>query len=289
MAQGGRAGGIARRLVGSILAVLVLLLAPISLIGGWAWSQVSDTDRFVATYAPLARTPEVHRLISTALTDEIVGRLGVAGRLPATRRAVANATDAVIASDAFTAAWTTSLRLAHSQLTSLLAADPGTIEINDGALQVQLGPFADAVKQYLVGAGVPFAGLIPEVDAAVTVVQLDAGTVAQARFAYRLLAASAAWLPWLSLVLAVATVLLWPTKRGGLILAGCAAAVGAAALALALSRAGAILPTLAPESVRPVAALFVTTALAAFPSPVLALFVAGAAAAFTGALSVRTV
>lgn len=285
MAQGSRAGGIARRVTGSVLAVLVMLLAPVSLVAGWAWSQVSDTDRFVATYAPLAGAPEVHQLIGTAVTDEITGRLGVVGRLPATRQVVANATEAVLSSDALAAAWQTSLRLAHAQLASLLAADSGTIEINDGALQVQLGPFADAVKQYLVGAGVPFASLIPEVTAAITVVQLDPDTVALARLAYRVLGTSAVWLPWLTLILAILVVMVWPTKRGGLILADSAAMIGAALLTLALSQAAAVVPTLVAENVRPVTTLFVGTALESFPSPTLAVFVAGAAAFFTGVMA----
>lgn len=264
--------------------MLVMVLAPVSLVAGWASSQLSDADRFMATYGPLGSSAEVRQLIGDSLTEAIVGRLGLVGRLPATRSAVADAADAVIASDAFTAAWTISLRLAHAQLTSLLAADPGSAEGDDKALQLQLGPFADAVKQHLIGAGVPFADLIPEVDAAVTIVQLDADTVTRMRIADRLLAVGAAWLPWLSLILAIATVLAWPTRRGGLLLAGCAVMAGAAALTLALFRAGVVLPALAPESLRSVAALFTTTTLAAFPLPVLALFAGGAAAVLAGCL-----
>lgn len=275
----------ARRVVAVVLAALVVVLAPVSLVAGWAWSQVNDTDRFLATYAPLATSPEVRTLVTTRVTDEIAGRLGVVGRLPATRQVIADATDAVLTSDALDTAWRASLRLAHAQLNSLLAAEPGAVELNDGALQLQLGPFADAVQQRLVAAGVPFAGLIPEVNAAVTIVQLDAETVAQARLGYRLLGASASWLPWLVLICAIAVVLTWPTRRGGLILAGSAAMLGAALLAVALQQGAAMVPGLVAEDVRPVASLFVRTALAAFPSPTLAAFFAGAAALFTGLLA----
>jgi hypothetical protein len=277
--------GIVRRILAGILAALVVLLAPVSLLTGWAWSQVSDTDRFVATYGPLATSPEVRTLVGTRLTDEIAGRLGVVGRLPATRRVIADATDAVLTSDALDTAWRASLRLTHAQLNSLLAAEPGAVELNDGALQLQLGPFADAVKRRLVDAGVPFAGLIPEVNAAVTIVQLDADTVAQARLGYRLLGATASWLPWLALVAGVAIVLLWPTRKVGLIIAGSAAMLGAALLAVALLQGAAIVPELVPADIRPVASLSVRTALGAFASPALTVFVAGAAALFTGLMA----
>ena len=285
MAGSSGAAGVVRRVVASVLAVLVMALAPMSLVAGWAWSQVSDTDRFVATYAPLAQAPELHQLISTTLTDEITGRLGLVGRLPATRQVVADATLAVVSSDAVNAAWTASLRLTHARLVSLLADDPGTLELNDGALQVQLGPFADAVTHRLVEAGVPFARLIPEVNAAVTIVQLDAETVAQARLGYRVLGVTAAWLPWLVLVLAIAVVLVWPTKRGGLILAGSAGMLGAALLAVGLAQVVPVMEGLAPANTRPVAGLLADAALSGFPSPTLAVFVAGAAALFTGLMS----
>jgi hypothetical protein len=285
VADGGGARTVARRVAASVLAVVVLLVAPGSLVAGWAWSQVSDTDRFVATYGPLAGSPEVRDLVRARLTDEIAGRLGVVGRLPATRQAISDATDAVLTSDVVDTAWRASLRLAHAQLNSLLSAEPGSVELNDGALQFQLGPFADAVKQHLVSTGVPFASLIPEVDAAVTIVQLDADTVARARFGYRLLGATASWLPWLVLLAAGAVVLVWPTRRGGLVLAGSATLVGAVLLAIALQQAGATVPSLVAENLRPLTALVAGTVLDAFRSPVLALGVAGAATLFTGLMA----
>lgn len=285
MADSAGAGTVARRVAASVLAVVVLLVAPVSLVAGWAWSQVSDTDRFVATYGPLAASPEVRDVVRTRLTDEITGRLGAVGRLPATRQAISDATDAVLSSDVVETAWRTSLRLAHAQLNSLLSAEPGSVELNDGALQLQLGPFADAVRQRLVNAGVPFASLIPEVNAAVTIVQLDADTVAKARLGYRVLGATASWLPWLALLAGTAAVLLWPTRRGGLILAGTATLLGAVLLALALQQAGAIVPSLVAENLRPLAVLVVGTALEAFRSPTLALGVAGAATLFTGLMA----
>jgi hypothetical protein len=270
-----------------VLAVVVVVLAPLSLVAGWAWSQVSDTDRFVATYGSLSGSPEARALISNRLTTEITARLGVIGRLPATREVITRTTDAVLTSEAGEAAWRTSLRRAHLRLNALLADKPGTVEVNDGALQIQLGPFADAVKQRLVNAGVPFANLLPEVDAAITVAQLNPDNVAKARLAYRVLDATTPWLSWLALLAGVATVMLWPTKRGGLILAGCAAMLSAGVLAVALTQTAAIVPTLVAANLQPITTLFISTAFESFRSPALALFVAGAATLFTGAMAER--
>lgn len=287
MARESRGAAVPRRVAASVLAVVVVLLAPLSLVTGWAWSQISDTDRFVATYGSLSGSPEARALISDRLTTEITARLGVIGRLPATREVITRTTDAVLTSEAGEAAWRTSLRRAHLRLNALLADKPGAVEVNDGALQIQLGPFADAVKQRLVNAGVPFASLLPEVDAAITVAQLNPDNVAKARLAYRVLDATTPWLSWLALLAGVATVLLWPTKRGGLILAGCAAMLGAGVLAVALIQTAAIVPTLVAANLQPIATLFVSTAFESFRSPALALFLAGAATLFTGAMAER--
>src|SRR4051794_23613667 len=43
----------------AVLIVLGCLMAPLAVVTGWAKSTLTDTDAFVATYAPLARNPEV--------------------------------------------------------------------------------------------------------------------------------------------------------------------------------------------------------------------------------------
>jgi hypothetical protein len=125
------------------------------------------------------------------------------------------------------------------------------------------------------------------VDASITLAQLNADNVAKARLAYRVLDTTTPLLPWLALLAGVATVMLWPTKRGGLILAGCAAMLGAGVLAVALAQTATIVPTLVTADAQPFAALFVRTALESFRSPTLALIIAGAATLFTGAMAER--
>ena len=94
-------------------------------------------------------------------------------------------------------------------------------------------------------------------------------------------------LPWFALVAGIAVVLVWPGRRCGLIIAGAAALLGGALLAVALLRAGVVVPGLVAENIRPVAGVFVRTAIAAFLSPTLAVLLAGAAALFTGVMAER--
>ena len=46
-----------------MLILLGVLLAPVAVITGWATWTLTDTDRFVATYAPLADSPEVQSYV----------------------------------------------------------------------------------------------------------------------------------------------------------------------------------------------------------------------------------
>src|SRR5437867_12904818 len=50
-----------------LLIVLGSLLAPLAVTAVWVNSQVSDTDRYVATLAPLPRDPALQR----AVTDRV--------------------------------------------------------------------------------------------------------------------------------------------------------------------------------------------------------------------------
>src|SRR3954471_21326808 len=55
-----------RRWTAGFLIALSCILAPLSVVSIWVRNQVLDTDRYVATVAPLASNPEI---INTAAAD----------------------------------------------------------------------------------------------------------------------------------------------------------------------------------------------------------------------------
>jgi hypothetical protein len=269
------------------LAVLAGLLAPLSLAAGWTWSQLSDTDRFVASYAGLARTPEVRSLVSGKVTAAINTQLGSLAENSFAQQVVADTVSSMVDSEAFAGTWEQTLRTSHSQLRGLLAAEPGAVAYTDGALQLQLQPFAEAAKQRLIAAQVPFADRLPTITATVPLIELDPQLVAQARGAYRGLELAASWLPWLALLSGVGAVVLWPNKRRSLIVLGAAVGVGAAAFAYSWSQVITLTVGVIPESLQPVGRVFFGLAGLALVSPTLGLAVAAAALLFTGLLSAR--
>ena len=244
----------------AILVTLTGIVAPVSVVAAWASTQVSDTDAFVAAYAPLSQDTEVQQALAARLSSTIQDRLDlpaltqqlieeVAGSRPVAGRLLPSLTgplqdfvadfidaqaNTFVASDAFSKVWEVALRTTHTQFVALISgAEDGALALDDGKLQLQLGPFVEALKQRLIANAFPLAERIPPVTTAVDLVQLDPRTVAQAQAAYRLLTVVAEWLPWLLLLLPALALLLAQDLRRTVIACGAAMAAGIAVVWLA--------------------------------------------------------
>jgi hypothetical protein len=244
----------------ALCLVLVGVLAPLSIVATWAHDEVSDTDRYVETVAPLADSPEVQAAVTARLTDRIMGLLDVEAvtkdaidALAARglrQRAVAGLTalsgpltqgvenfvgtqvGRIVASDEFADAWAQANRVAHTQMVAVLTGETGeAVQVSGGTVQLNLGVVIDRVKERLVDAGFTLASRIPQVSAEVTLFQ--SADLARAQTAFRLLDAAARALPIIALVrLGIAIAVSSRTRRtltiGALVIAGSMLALGAA-------------------------------------------------------------
>ena len=273
-----------RTAVGVVLAVLAGLLAPLAVVAGWAQAQVADTEAFVATYAPLARDSGVQGVVADRLTDAITAHLP-GGEVGVVRRLVERQVVEFTGGDTFAGAWEAALRLSHGELHALLTGEPGRLQVVEGAVQVRFAPFADAVTQRLVEAGVPFVDRLPEVTGGVTVVQVDPALLPLLQFGYRMLAALAGWLPLLTLVAALAALWVWPRKRSGVIGLGLTLASGMLLVWVAVTVVIGIVLGGAAEPVAVLGAALAEAALSGLRSPALAVIVTGGILVFLGAVT----
>ena len=289
MAGAGRGSG--RRVagwriaLGVLLAVLAGVLAPAAVVADWADDQVNDTEAFVARYAALAHDPRVRELVSNSATEAITNQLGLGDNALAeavVRRTVTSFAE----SEAFDAAWSASLRLAHGEFRALLTGEAGSLQVaEDGQVRLRLAPFVDAVKQRLAQAGVPFVDQLPEVTAAVPVLTVDPRVLPALRLGYRVLGLGAASLGWLAVAFAVAAVWVWPRRRAALITLGSALVAGVVVVwAVTATVVRALLAGLAPP-LDAVGTLLAESALSPMQSPALAVAVTGAVLAGLGALA----
>ena len=236
------------------------MLAPLSILATWAHDEVSDTDRYVETVAPLADSPEVQAAVTTRLTARIVGLIdvqavtkdaidalqqrGLPPRAVASLTAltpplaagvesfVNNQVRRVVASDAFADAWAQANRVAHNQMVAVLTGETGeAVSVSGGTVQLNLAPVIDAVKERLVDAGFTLASRIPAVTTEITLFQSEG--LAKAQTAFRLLDAAARALPIIALILLGVAVAVSRRRRrtltiGAIVIAASMVLLGAA-------------------------------------------------------------
>lgn len=229
-----RSRGWGRTFAATVLIVLGTLIAPLALVAVWANVQLTDTDRFVASYSVLASDPAVQAAVTDQVVEAIEGQVDIPtlttdvidgvielGTGPAATRAlellkgpaaqglqslVGTVVERFVESEAFANVWATALRVSHSQVVSALQNDPdAAIALgSDGSIGIQLAPIIDAAKDVLVDQGVGFAASIPTVDRTITVAQVD--SLASVQLAYELVVAAGLWLPWVAILLLAAGV-----------------------------------------------------------------------------------
>lgn len=294
-------------LLAVVLIVLGAILAPVAVVASWAKIQLTDTDSFVATYAPLAKDPAVQAFITDQavkavqdhvdipqVTSQVIDGITELGTGPVATKALnalkgplaqgivslmTSTVQRFVASDAFAQVWEQALRTSHDQLVATMQNDPkAAVTVGaDGSIGIQLGPIIDRVKQLLVDQGLTFASQIPSVDRTVTVAQNS--SIPTLQLFYGLAIAAGAWLPWVAIGLLALGVIV--ARRRALALIWAAVALGLAmALTLAALAVGRIVfvasasPSLVPSKLAQTLYSTVTDAMIATAVAVLVLALA---------------
>lgn len=236
------------------LIVIGAILAPVAVVASWAKIQLTDTDAFVATYAPLAKDPGVQQYVTDEavtviqdnvdipqLTSQVIDGITGLGTGPVATRAlealkaplaqgivslIQTTVGRFVASDAFAQVWQEALRASHTQLVATMQGDPkAAVAIGkDGSVGIQLGPIIDRVKQLLEDQGLGFASRIPTIDKTITVAQNS--SIPTLQVFYNLAVVAGAWLPWVSIGLLALGVIV--ARRRALALIGAASALAIA-------------------------------------------------------------
>ncbi|WP_328913933.1 MULTISPECIES: hypothetical protein [unclassified Streptomyces] len=246
-----------RAAISALLITLAALLAPLATVAVWVADQMGDTDRYVATVAPLASKPDVQKAVADRVTDAVMTRIDLDALLSAVtpderphlksalgvlsgpitegikdfvHQTVAN----FVATDAFATIWTQLNRQAHAAFTGVLTGDSDSaVRVRGDAVVLDLAPVVDQVRQRLVDRGLTIASRLPTVRADFTLV--ESKDVRQAKTWFHALQLAGNWLPPITLILAAIGVLLARRRRRALVTAALAIAVGVAALGVGLA------------------------------------------------------
>ena len=268
-----------RAIVATLLIVVGCVLAPLAGVAVWARNQVSDTDRYVATVAPLAADPAIQAAITDQITTQVFTYLDVQGlttqavdalsqrsnlpprvtsQLQALSGPIANGVQSftrtqvakIVQSPAFADAWIQANRLAHAELVKALTGEGGgSITVENDTVSINLAAFIQTVKQQLLANGFTLAERIPPVNASFVLFQ--SADITRARSAFGLLSTLGTWLPIIALVLLGLGVYVARDHRRALIGAGLGVAVSMLVLAVGLAVFRSIYLDAVPASVLP--------------------------------------
>ncbi|MFI0370134.1 hypothetical protein ACH35V_19875 [Actinomadura sp. 1N219] len=150
-----------RRAVAALLMALAGFGLVASVIGVWGARTTLETDRWVATVAPLPENPEINAAMATYLTDQVFTHLNVRGRLaealppraaflagPVTNAVHDHLRDRVrnyMGTEQFAALWRQANRFAHAQLVAIVEGRSETVNVQNGTVTLNLLPVINDV------------------------------------------------------------------------------------------------------------------------------------------------
>ncbi|MGH2636615.1 MAG: hypothetical protein ACRDHU_10805 [Actinomycetota bacterium] len=155
-----------RRVSTAILLVLAVLLFALAVPGVWVRRTLADTDRYVATVAPLAQDEAVQEYLARTVTTQVFSALGVEDRLQsslsslaprlvflagpmadAVRGFVQEKVQQIFASDAFASYWGRANRFVHQQVIAALRGEGEAVTVADGKVVLSLLPLVNQALQ----------------------------------------------------------------------------------------------------------------------------------------------
>jgi hypothetical protein len=223
-----------RRAALVFLLVLGCGLAGMSAIAVWTRATVLDTDRYVSTMAPIARSPAVQDAVGDKLDARISGAIDfdalarqvtprdadlLAPAISAGLQSVIRSRiDAFVHGPRFPALWDRVNLRAHETVVGLLTTGrAGRLELEDDTVYLDMSAVVDRVKQDLEERGLTRVAdaIPPTVDGRVTL--LTSEGFAKGRDAIDLLESLTIALPILSLACLIGHVLLSESRRRGVL------------------------------------------------------------------------
>lgn len=257
-----------RSMVAVVCLVVGSLLLPVSVMTIWTRNLLLDTDRYVATVEPLASDPEVQSAVSariSAKVSELVDVKSLAQEaLPENAQFLAvpiasgadnlinQATTRVVRSDQFEKAWVEANRVGHDGLVAALTGRDGElVSTQDGKVVLKLGAVVKEVLDRVDERfGIDIASKVPADQLNVDFVLVESKQLADAQSAIRLLEK----LAWASIILAIgfllASVLIMPDHRKGILRVGIGIIVGMVLLRIGFSLGRELFLTNLPSGVQ---------------------------------------
>jgi len=155
----------ARRVVAAILIAITAFALVFGVVGVWSARTALNTDKWVATVAPLPRDPQVAAAVSEYATTQVFQAIDVEQRLrtvlppqaafvagPLTsqlRDTVRKTVDNVLQSDRFQRLWVEMNRRAHARAVAVLKGTSDVVVVRENRVNIDLLPMINQVLREL--------------------------------------------------------------------------------------------------------------------------------------------
>ncbi len=262
-AEGHRKLPLWRRIVVSVLVVLVCILAPISVLGVWVRNTILNTDQYVDTMAPLVDNPDIQQGIAnrvgTAIGESDTIETKVKDVLPdraqrlapvimgGVQQAASAAALKIVQSDEFEKLWRGMNERAHTRVIALLQGKgTDTVSTKNGEITVSTEPIIDKVK-----SRISFLQNVDTSSLDTEVVLFKSEDLRTAQGAVDLLNDLANYLPFITLALLAVAIALSGNRRRTVFRTALGIAFGMALLLVILNVARNIYLDALPTSVNP--------------------------------------
>ena len=209
------------------LIVVGSLLVPVSVMSIWINRTITDTDRYVETVAPLIHDKDIQAAIEKRLQEALYKRVDLQAEVqqvlperaallaaPITaglKNLISEIVNRVVTSDKVAQLWVDANRIAQKQVVDVLTVSNG----QKGVVTIDLTATLKEAQQQLTAAGVPFIGNVSVPEVKFDVLQSDA--LGKVQTAFGLFDKLAMILPWLTLGILGAGIVVAPNRRKGLV------------------------------------------------------------------------
>lgn len=175
-----------RRILAPILVVLTVVVFTATVPAAWGARTVLNTDRYVATVAPLANDPAVQQSIASKVTAQVFEALNVEGVISdalasigdratvlagplttALRGFVQEQVLRVVQSDAFDTFWIEANRFVHTQVVEVLKGNEEQVSVVEGKVLLNLVPLINLALVQIEGVAGDLIGrdvTLPQID-----------------------------------------------------------------------------------------------------------------------------
>jgi hypothetical protein len=233
-----------------VIGIVLLFVAGLSAVGTFAAaftrSQIRSEDVWASTADALADDPEVRQAVADLIAAEVISITGaddlIAGVLPGplgalsgplTDRAtelVSSATEQLVGTDAFRAAWRAAVRTSHGELLAALDGDGRFTEITTQGVVLDLGSTLEQLRLLLDDRGLTFLDGVDLSGVDIQVPLIDAPGVQTIADVLDTLDVLVIVLPIIAVVAAVAGLLIARRRSWAVVAAGVGIVAGSAVI-----------------------------------------------------------